>query len=282
MHGTRRPVAPTASSSLVRSAIRATFNAAAPHFDAEPLFFWDTVGRRTVELAGLVRGSRVLDVCCGTGASALPAAVAVGPTGSVVALDLADRLLARGRAKARALKLDNVEFVPGDMEALQLPDACVDVVLCVLGLYYAQDPPRALAELWRVLRPEGTLAVTVWGERSLEPGQTLFLRSVADERPEFDTRATTPASRLGDRGALTEAFQRAGVQDPTILQETLVHPCTPDDFWTIVLGSGYRISLDAMGPDSASRVRSTLRTRMERADVHEVTSDVMYAKVRKN
>lgn len=279
---TPRPVAQTAPSSVVRSAIRATFNAAAPHFDAEPLFFWDAVGRRTVELAGIARGSRVLDVCCGTGASALPAAAEVGPTGSVIAVDLADRLLTRGRAKARALHLDNVEFTPGDMEALRLPDACADVVLCVLGLYYAQDPPRALAELWRVLRPGGTLAVTLWGERALEPGQTLFLSAVADERPEFDSRAPRHTSRLGDPSALTEAFQLAGVHDPTILQETLVHPCTPDDFWTIVLGSGYRIALDAMGPTGAARVRTSLHTRMQRGDVHELTSDVMYARVRKD
>ncbi len=173
-----------ASPSVVRSAIRATFNASAPYFDAEPLFFWDVVGRRTVELADIAVGSRVLDVCCGTGASAIPAATEVGPTGSVLGVDLADRLLARARAKAHALRLANVEFVPGDMEYLDLPDAGFDVVVCVLGLYYAQDPVRALAELWRVLRPGGTLAVTVWGERSLEPAQTQFLRAVADEQPD--------------------------------------------------------------------------------------------------
>src|SRR2546421_12957898 len=61
-----------------------TYNAAADFFDASPLGFWDYFGRRTIELASLPIGSRVLDVSCGTGASALPAAEAVGPTGKVI------------------------------------------------------------------------------------------------------------------------------------------------------------------------------------------------------
>ena len=54
-----------------------TYNAAADNFDAEPLAFWDRYGRRTVERMQLRSGAHVLDVCCGSGASALPAAQAV-------------------------------------------------------------------------------------------------------------------------------------------------------------------------------------------------------------
>lgn len=58
-----------------------TYDAAADDFDAEPLAFWDRYGRRTIERLRLEPGANVLDVCCGTGASALPAARAVGPQG---------------------------------------------------------------------------------------------------------------------------------------------------------------------------------------------------------
>src|SRR4051812_30960647 len=70
-----------------------TYNAAADFFDASPLSFWDYFGRRTIQLASLPISSRVLDVCCGTGASALAAAEAVGPTGNVIGVDLATQLL---------------------------------------------------------------------------------------------------------------------------------------------------------------------------------------------
>src|SRR6185295_9731840 len=70
-----------------------TYNAAADHYDAPSNTFWDRYGRSTVERLNLASGSRVLDVCCGAGASAIPAASIVGPNGLVVGIDLAENLL---------------------------------------------------------------------------------------------------------------------------------------------------------------------------------------------
>src|SRR5678815_5270468 len=92
-----------------------TYNAAADFYDASPLSFWDYFGRRTIELAALPIGSRVLDVCCGAGASALPAAEAVGPSGNVIGVDLAKQLLESARTKAIQRRLGNIEFEVGDM-----------------------------------------------------------------------------------------------------------------------------------------------------------------------
>src|SRR5206468_1753637 len=100
-----------------------TYNAAADSFDASPLGFWDYFGRRTIELASLPIGSRVLDVCCGTGASALPAAEVVGPTGKVIGVDLATQLLELARTKASQRRLANMEFEVGDMLSLRFPIA---------------------------------------------------------------------------------------------------------------------------------------------------------------
>ena len=76
----------------------ATYNAAADHFDDAPLGFWERSGRRTIDLLRLAPGMSVLDVGCGTGASALLAAERVGPRGHVLGIDLAERLLATARA----------------------------------------------------------------------------------------------------------------------------------------------------------------------------------------
>ena len=91
-----------------------TYNAAGDFFDASPLSFWDYLGRRTIELASLPSGSRVLDVCCGTGPSALPGAEAVGPAGNVIGVDLATGLLELARQKAAQRRLRNIEFEIGD------------------------------------------------------------------------------------------------------------------------------------------------------------------------
>jgi SAM-dependent methyltransferase len=78
-----------------------TYNAAADFYDASPLGFWNYFGRRTVERLSLQSGSRVLDACCGAGASALSAAEIIGLKGKVIGVDLAQGLLELAQGKQR-------------------------------------------------------------------------------------------------------------------------------------------------------------------------------------
>ncbi len=70
-----------------------TYDSAADHFDQTALGFWAKYGRSTVERLSLSPGSKVLDVCCGSGASAIPVASIVGCHGRVIAIDLAEQML---------------------------------------------------------------------------------------------------------------------------------------------------------------------------------------------
>lgn len=119
-----------------------------------------------LERARLVPGERVLDVACGTGLVALPAALAVGRQGRVLGVDISGRMVEAASHRARALQAANASFARMDAEALDLPDACFDVALCALGLMYLPHPERALAEMRRVLRPGGRVALAVWGARA--------------------------------------------------------------------------------------------------------------------
>src|SRR4029450_12772909 len=87
-----------------------TYNAAADRYDDPANSFWERFGRRTVERLRPEAGSRGLAVCCGSGASALPAAEIVGPRGSVLGIDLSANLLELARKKAAARGLHNTEF----------------------------------------------------------------------------------------------------------------------------------------------------------------------------
>src|SRR5712691_11571757 len=99
-----------------------TYNAAADVYDDPANSFWERFGRKTIERMQLRTGAVVLDVCCGSGASALPAAEIVGPSGFVLGVDLADRLLENARAKAKARALFNAQFRVGDMLDLRIPE----------------------------------------------------------------------------------------------------------------------------------------------------------------
>lgn len=103
-------------------------------------------------------GLRVLDVACGTGNTAIPAARAGA---RVVGVDIAPNSLeqARQRAAAEGLKVD---FEEGDAEALRFPDSAFDVVITMFGAMFAPRPERVAAELLRVVKPGGTIAMANW------------------------------------------------------------------------------------------------------------------------
>ena len=121
--------------------------------------------RRLLEMARARAGERVLDVACGTGLVTFPAAAAVGPVGSVVAVDLSDSMVEHVNAEAARRGLPQVAARRMDAEALQLPDRSFDAAVCALGLMYVPDPRGALSEMVRVLAPEGRAVAAVWGAR---------------------------------------------------------------------------------------------------------------------
>ncbi len=114
-----------------------------------------------LSLAALRPGERVLDVACGTGVVARLASQQVGDTGTVVGLDVNPGMLAVARS-AMPPGLP-VEWHEASAEAMPLPDASFDVVLCQMGLQFMPDKPAALREMRRVLAHGGRLVLNVPG-----------------------------------------------------------------------------------------------------------------------
>lgn len=116
------------------------------------------MAERLVESAGLRAGDRVLDVATGTGNAAI-AAARYGC--DVTGVDYVEALLERGRERAAAEGLA-VTFTEADAEHLPYPDASFDAVLSCVGVMFTPDHEQAAAELARVCRPGGTIALANW------------------------------------------------------------------------------------------------------------------------
>jgi len=106
-------------------------------------------------------GAHVLDVACGTGNLAIPASRAGAV---VVGLDIVPALLAQARAAAAAEGL-GARFDEGDCEEMPYEDASFDVAMSMAGAMFAARPERAAAELLRVVRPGGRIAMANWTSR---------------------------------------------------------------------------------------------------------------------
>jgi len=107
----------------------------------------------------LPEGATVLDIGCGAGFDTLLAARQVGPSGRVFAIDMTDAMLARARAGAEALGLDNVEVRHGYAEELPVEDSSVDVVISNGVLNLTPDKMAAMREVHRVLKPGGRFQI---------------------------------------------------------------------------------------------------------------------------
>lgn len=259
------------------------YNAASDHFDDEPLAFWARTGSGTVDRLALTTGATVLDVGCGTGASAIPAAVAVGPGGSVIGVDLAGQLLNRAREKARRRGLSNVEFRQGDMENLGYPDGSFDAVISVFSVFFVPDMTRQVAELWRMVKPGGQLAITTWGPQAFEPGAAAFWAAVKDHAPSaLHFGGFNPWDRVTTVEAVRDLLVGAGVADPTVEAEASRQPLrTVDDWWTIVIGSGFVWTVEQMGPEKAARVRDDNLNSLRAQAASHIETNVIYAVARK-
>jgi ubiquinone/menaquinone biosynthesis C-methylase UbiE len=238
-----------------------TYNSTADFFDDPALGFWDRAGRRTVELLDLQAGMRVLDVCCGTGASALPGARAVGSEGKVIGVDLAEGLLELARKKAAALGLDQIEFVKGDMTALPFEEGSFDAVIIVFGIFFVPDMEDQVRKLWRLVRPGGKLGVTTWGPRFFEPAYTEWKAVLTAMAPGL-VGDFSPWDRITSVEAVQRFIALDGSEVKVFAEDSVQLLEGPEDFWKVAMGSGLRWPIEKLGPDKAMELKGRLLERL--------------------
>ncbi|HUJ78983.1 MAG TPA: methyltransferase domain-containing protein [Nitrospiria bacterium] len=181
------------------------------------------VCHRLVADSRLRPGQRVLDLGSGTGYPALLSAEAVGREGTVIGLDLAERMLAVARRKAAALHLSNVTFQTADVTRLPFEAASFDAVISRFCLMFLPEIPNTLAEIARVLKPSGYLAAAVWSAPEKNPFITIPMKVLASHLtlppPDPEQPGIFRLARAGDLSRMAEQAGLRGVEDEELTGE---------------------------------------------------------------
>lgn len=209
---------PAFDAAKFKTTTRAQWQSAADAWHRWGPFLGEWLGAATDQMLDLARiraGSRVLDVAAGAGEQSLAAARRAGPTGHVLATDIAPALLDHAMADAHAEGLLNVATREIDGEALgELPAASFDAAISRVGLIYFPDQQRALAGIRRALKPGGRFAAVVY---STPEKNQFFSIPVAIIRRRAQLPLPLPGQpgpfSLGGDGVLAAAFAQAGLRD---------------------------------------------------------------------
>jgi ubiquinone/menaquinone biosynthesis C-methylase UbiE len=163
-----------------------------------------------LDLADLQPGHRVLDVAAGTGDQTVLAAQRVGPTGSVLATDIAASMLEIAAQAAHEAGLMNVETQVMDAQRLDLAPDSFDAAISRNGLMFIPDLHAALAGIRRALKPGGQFAAVVYSTVEKNPYHGLPLAIAERYQSEVDRPGQYVMFALGNAAELTEAFTAAG------------------------------------------------------------------------
>jgi ubiquinone/menaquinone biosynthesis C-methylase UbiE len=225
------------------------------------------LGQRLVNIAQVSAGHHVLDVATGTGNAALPAAAA-GAT--VTALDITPTLLTIAAQHATAAGLE-VTWVHGDAQALPFPDESFDRVLSCVGVQFCARKSAAAAELIRVCRPGGRVALIAWTAEG-------FLGKVLRAVSEATGGGPRPASLVwGAEEGATELFAEF-VTDIQFHRDHVVMPAESAGAWVDYMATAYgpltraRVALEASGTWQPLREQLT-----EIASAHDTGDDAAFA-----
>lgn len=242
-----------------------TFDAAQHGFRALSAVLWEPLGAALSERAQPAPGHRVLDACCGAGASAIPTARAVGPHGRVDAIDLAGLLLAQGRAKAG--DLPQLRFLQADAFSWQSTEP-YDRVLCGYGVFFLPDMDTGTRHLISLLAEGGQLAVSAWAKDSLRTVLDCLFDAVVElaGTPMQIPPTRAAAERIETEERMSGWLAALGLVDVHVSRIPLQLRLTSALAWDFAQGTGARRALDQFDEADVHRVRQGyLRRLRERA-----------------
>ncbi len=233
-----------------------------------------------LDSAGVQPGERVLDVACGTGVVARLAASRVGKDGRVTGLDINAAMLDVARSHPVPDGAP-IEWLEANAQAIPLPDASFDVVLCQHGLQQFPDRSAALGEMHRLLASGGRIAIIVWSPIENSPGMAALVDAL--ERhvgPEAANNRRAPFA-LSDAAELRSLIVAAGFRDVEVrtLTEATRFP-SPDALVEAQLAATPLSTLGGMTDAARQAVIEDVRTALrdyQRGDAFSIPMEAHFA-----
>jgi SAM-dependent methyltransferase len=225
---------------------------------------------RMLDLARIAPGYRVLIVGTGTGEEALEVAARVGTAGEVVATDVSSAMIAEANRTVAAAKVTNVSCLVMDAQDLRFKAGTFDAIISRNALMFIPDLKLALANMKRVLKLRGRIAVTVWGSVRRNPRLSDPLeaaRALGIKPPA--TATFRIALRLGAPSALTTAMRGAGFSDVVVERwPVTARYGTMNEVVELAMDhAGTRELTALISGDSAARIRRSLWQRWQKYTV---------------
>lgn len=238
--------------------IKEIYDASALHYGEKGNSFFNYFAERLIEQSSIASGNKVLDVACGKGAILFPAAQAVGPKGEIVGIDLSSQMINQTLKKIKHNQLDWVKVKQMDAENLSFLDSIFDIVFCGFALFFFPNKNKAINEFKRILKPNGDLAVSIWGKSN-----SLLNPWVKEQAKEMGAKKIISIKSLNDKEALYKLLKNANLSDIKIVEEskTFYHE-TPQAWWESLFSRGARAEIEQL---SQSNLKILKKKAIEKA-----------------
>lgn len=184
---------------------------------------------KLIQLAEIKSGDKVLDLACGTGAVTKKIANKVGPRGSVIGTDISFNAIKIARKWIR--QKNNLNFVVADAEKTIFEEK-FDSITCQYGLFFFPNASRVLNNLKKSLKKNGTIAISVHGEKDTVPFFSVIMNAVIKYIPDFIPPGTPSFDRFGNKKSLTKVVKDANFKKINVNEYNFKYsPGTFLDFW---------------------------------------------------